>query len=306
MLVGDDRDAPAGQRQLDLGADQVRVPLVVRVDGDGGVAQHRLRAGGGDHDRVVTVAVADRDELAVVVVVVDLDVRQRRLAARAPVDDPLGAVDQALVEEVLEHRLDGLGEVLVHGEPLARPVDAVAEALHLAEDLAAVLGLPLPDALDELLAAQVVARKALAGQLALDDVLRRDARVVHARQPQHLVALHAPAAAHRVHQGVVERVAHVQRTGDVRRRQYDRERRLRRRGVGGEVPGRYPAVVHRCFLGGRVPGTRKVGGLLRSVSVTMDKSTNPSRRVTQGEGTPMAQPQQPQDPDDRRLETHPA
>ncbi len=57
----------AGQRQLDLGADQVRVPLVVGVDGDGGVAEHRLGAGGGDHDGSSPVAVADRDQLAVVV-----------------------------------------------------------------------------------------------------------------------------------------------------------------------------------------------------------------------------------------------
>ena len=42
-----------------------------------------------------------------------------------------------------------------------RPVDAVAEAAHLAEDLAAGLGLPLPDPLDERLAAQVVAGHAL-------------------------------------------------------------------------------------------------------------------------------------------------
>ena len=74
VLVGDDRDAPAGERQLDLGADQVLVALVVGVHGDGGVAEHRLGPGGGDHDRVVAVAVPDRDQLAVVVGVLDLDV----------------------------------------------------------------------------------------------------------------------------------------------------------------------------------------------------------------------------------------
>ena len=113
----------------------------------------------------------------------DLDVGQRGQAARAPVDDALGAVDQAVVVQPLEDGLDGAGQALVHGEALAAPVDAVAEPAHLAEDLAAGLGLPLPDPLDERLAAQVVPGHALLGELALDHVLGGDAGVVHAGQP---------------------------------------------------------------------------------------------------------------------------
>ncbi len=108
-----------GQRQLDLRADQVPVALVVGVHGDGGVAEHRLGPGGGDDDGVVAVAVADRDQLAVVVLVLDLDVGERGQAARAPVDDALGAVDQPVVVELLEDGLDGPGQALVHGEALA-------------------------------------------------------------------------------------------------------------------------------------------------------------------------------------------
>ena len=253
VLVGDDRDAPAGQRQLHGPADQVGVALVVGVHRDGGVAEHGLGPGGGDHDGVVTVAVADRDELAVVVAVLDLDVGQRGQAARAPVDDALGPVDQAVVEEPLEDRLDGPGQALVHREPLAGPVHAVAEAAHLAEDLAAGLGLPLPDPLDEGLAAQIVAAQALLGELALHHVLGGDAGVVHAGQPQGVVALHPAAPDQRVHQRVVERVADVQGTGDVRRRDDDGVRGGVRVRVRGEVTCLLPAFVARALhLGGRV------------------------------------------------------
>src|SRR5690606_25344146 len=55
VVVGDDGDAAAGERQLDLPADQVPVAVVLGVDGDGGVAQHRLGAGGGHDDGVVAV-----------------------------------------------------------------------------------------------------------------------------------------------------------------------------------------------------------------------------------------------------------
>ena len=233
VVVGDDRDAPAGQRQLD------------RLARPGGCSAGRPGAPPRRCRRAWSrpgwwrprssrrpSAVADRDQLAVVVAVVDLDVGQRGQAARAPVDDAFGPVDQAVVEEPLEDRLDGPGQALVHGEPLAGPVHAVAEAAHLAEDLAAGFGLPLPDPLDEGLAAQVVTAQALLGELALHHVLGRDPGVVHAGQPQGVVALHAAAPDQRVHQRVVERVADVQGTGDVRRRDDDAVRG----GVGGARP----------------------------------------------------------------------
>ena len=223
VRVGHDRDAAPCQRKLKIAADQVAVPGIVRVHGHRGVAEHGLHPGGGHHDRVRAVAVADGDKLAVIVGVIDLDVRKRGHAARAPVDDPLRPVDKAVVEKPLEDGLDCPRQPLVHGEPLARPVHAVAEPAHLAENLAAGGGLPLPDPLHELLPAQVVPAQALPGELALDHVLGGDARVVHAGQPQRGVPLHPAAPDQRVHQGVVERVADVQRAGDVGRRDDDGE-----------------------------------------------------------------------------------
>ena len=223
---------------------------------DGGVAEHGLGPGGGDHDGLVTVAtVADRGELALVVAVVDLDVGQRGQAARAPVDDAFGPVDQAVVVQLLEDRLHGAGQARVHREPLARPVHAVAQAAHLAQDLAARFGLPLPDPLDERLAAQVVAAQALLGQLALHHVLGGDAGVVHAGQPQRVVALHATAPDQRVHQRVVEGVADVQGAGDVRRGDHDAVRGRGGVRVRGEVTCLLPSFVTRALhLGGRVLG----------------------------------------------------
>ena len=125
VRVGHDRDAAAGQRQLDRlcrpGACTARRP--------GGRRRRCRRASSRPawwrrRCESCAVAVADRDELALVVGVVDLDVGQRGEAARAPVDDPLGAVDQPVVVQPLEDRLDGPGQPLVHGEPLARPVHA--------------------------------------------------------------------------------------------------------------------------------------------------------------------------------------
>ena len=122
----------------------------------------------------------------------------------------------------------------VHREVLARPVHRVADAAHLPGDGVAAVLLPLPDAGDEILAPDVVAALAFVLQLALDDDLGGDAGMVGARQPQGVEAAHAVVARQRVHDRVVEAVAHVQRAGDVGRRQLDAERRLGRSSVGAK------------------------------------------------------------------------
>ena len=82
--------------------------------------------------------------------------------------------------------------------------------------------LPLPHLGEEGLAAHRAAVGAvLGGELALDHHLGRDAGMVGARLPEHVLAAHALEAAEHVLQRVVERVPHMQRAGDVRRRDDD-------------------------------------------------------------------------------------
>ncbi len=228
--VGDDRDLALAQRQPHRLADVCRVAPVVGVDHHRGVAEHRLGAGGGHHQpaRVVGQRVGDMPQEAVLLLALDLEVGDGRHQHRVPVDEPFAAVDQAFLVQPHEGLGDDVRERLVHREVLARPVDAGAQAPHLVGDRRAALPLPGPDALDEGGAAEVVARAAFVLQLALDDDLGRDAGMVGAGQPQRVVAAHAVPARQRVHDRLVERMPHVQRAGDVGRRQLDRERGPRR------------------------------------------------------------------------------
>ena len=93
VLVGDDGDTATGQRKLNGGANQMLVARIAGTHRYRRVAQHGLGPRGGDHDGLRTVAVVDGNEPTIVVVVIHLDGGQRGAAARAPVDDPLGAVD---------------------------------------------------------------------------------------------------------------------------------------------------------------------------------------------------------------------
>ena len=260
VVVGDDRDAPAHQRQVDEGADQGGVTLVFRVHGDRAVTQHGFRTGGGDDQVVLAVGglvavgqrVAQVPEVALLVVVLHFQVGNGGVELGVPVDQALAAVDQAVLVQAHEGFLDRFGEAVVHGEALARPVHGGAQAADLAGDGAAGLVLPLPDLLEELLAAQVMTGDALRGQLALHHHLGGDAGVVGTRLPQGVAALHAAEADQRVHDGVVEAMAHVQAAGDVRRRDHD--------GVGlagalrGEVVVLLPGLVPGSFDGVRLVG----------------------------------------------------
>ena len=109
-------------------------------------------------------------------------------------------------------------------------------------------------------AAQLATVGALGRQRALDERVDRDRGVVHARQPQGVVALHAAAADQDVDQRVLEGVADVQAAGDVGRRDDDAERRLVRRVVGGEVARLDPPVVHARLYSARRPLGRELGG----------------------------------------------
>ena len=88
---------------------------------------------------------------------VTLDVGDGAAEGAGPVDEAVGAVDGAVVVHADEGLGDGAAHLGVHGEDGALPVDGAAEAAHLVVDGGAVLLLPLPDLLHELLAAVVVA-----------------------------------------------------------------------------------------------------------------------------------------------------
>jgi len=111
----------------------------------------------------------------------------------------------------------------VHRELFAAPVHRATEAAELAGDLAAAFCLPLPHLVDEVLAAVIGALVLLRLELAFDHHLRCDARMVGADDPQSILAAQPLVPDQNVLQRVVERVADVQRAGDVRRRVDDRE-----------------------------------------------------------------------------------
>ena len=148
--------------------------------------------------------------------------------------------------QAYEDFLNRFIEAVVHGEAFAAPVDAGAHAAQLASNVAAGLFLPLPHFIDKRIAAEVVAGFALfGGNFTLHQHLRGDTGVVGAYLPQGVVALHPLPARQGVHNGVLERVTHVQAAGHVGRWNHDRKG-LALAGRGETVVG-LPALVPAGF-----------------------------------------------------------
>ena len=119
---------------------------------------------------------------------------------------------------------------------------------------------PLPDAAFEFLATEILAADFLLGELALDDELRGNSSVIHARQPERAVAAHAVPADEHVDLRMLEHVADVDRAGDVGRGQGNRKHRAVGRIFGAEQflfePGLGPALFDflRLVSLGNFPG----------------------------------------------------
>jgi hypothetical protein len=110
-------------------------------------------------------------------------------------------------------------------------------------------------ALEEFLAPKVASMLLAFHELALDYHLGSDAGVIGAGLPEHVAAAHALEAREHVLQGVVERMAHMQRAGDVGRGNDDAV------GLGGAPLG--PAGAERArVLPHRVNPPFDGGGLV--------------------------------------------
>ena len=223
VVVGNDGDPPLGQWQQHFPADKVPIALVVGMHGDGRIAQHRLGPRGGDHQEVVAVEerISKPPDLPDFFRDQHFKVRNRRVQHRVPVDQPLAAVDQPFLVEPHEDLGDRLAEFRVHGEAVAGPVHRCAQPPDLPGDGVPGVFLPFPHPAHEGVPPQFPPRPAFGVQQPLHDHLRGDAGVVGSHLPERVVAAHPVIADQRIHDGVLEGVAHVHGTGHVGRRNDD-------------------------------------------------------------------------------------
>ena len=239
QLIENDGNGLVAERQEYLLAAQILVARVLGMHRHGFVAQHRFRAGGGDDDKAVRASqgIFEVPKMPLLLDHIDLLIGEGGLGGGVPIDHALAAIDQGFIVKLDEHFLNAERVLRVHGETLAGPIAGSAQHLELLDDDAAVLLLPLPHFLQELLAAEVVAgfHEAEFAQILLDNGLRGNAGVVRAGQPQHFAPLHAGQAGQDVLDGVVEDVPQGEHAGDVGGRNDNGVGRLARQRIGDKA-----------------------------------------------------------------------
>src|ERR1700722_16051908 len=203
-FVEHDRDLPIHQREEHLFIAQFVDALVGRINGDGSVTEHRFRTRGCDYQFQITAdnRINNVPQVALRFLVLHFEVGNGGLAARAPVHHVLAAINKTLFVEPYEGFAHRAREAGIESETRAGPIAAYAGALHLLDDLAAILFFPLPDAGFEFFTAQVVPRQIFLRQLPLHHDLRGDAGMIGTGDPQSYFSGHALPA----HLGIDDRV----------------------------------------------------------------------------------------------------
>jgi hypothetical protein len=165
------------------------------------------------------------------------------LAAGAPIDDVVTAVNQAFLIEADEHFPNRFGKAFIHGKPLPAPVTGGAQFLKLTDDCSPGLGLPLPDPFNELLPPQGVAVEAFGRELFLDHILSGNSRMVCPRKPEGFITLHPFESNQTILQGIVEGMSDVKHTGHVGGWDYNGVRRPGRMFIGPEITLFFPVRI---------------------------------------------------------------
>ncbi len=104
VFVCDDRHAALDEGQDDLFSDQFLIPFILRMYGNGAVAEHRFRACRRNHEMTVARCqrISQMPEMPRLLVVQHLEVGKNGVQDRIPVDEPIAAVDQPFVIKLNE------------------------------------------------------------------------------------------------------------------------------------------------------------------------------------------------------------
>ena len=154
ILVRHNRNLFVDQRKNNCLTHQVFIPLIIGMNRDGGIAEHRLGTRRRNLKRIVCPddRITDMPEMACLLLVFDLGIGERCLTLGAPVDNTFSPVDIALFIQIQKNSLNGLRTSLIECEALTLPVTGSAQLLQLLSDGSAVLRLPLPHFLQKCLA----------------------------------------------------------------------------------------------------------------------------------------------------------
>src|SRR5207248_6099355 len=106
-------------------SDETLIALVVWIYRDRRIAEHRLWPRGSDGDPAVAFfeRIANVVKLALLRLAQNFQIRKHRLIVRAPVNDPVAAIDHPVFVQPDERFAHRARKIFVHRERKSRPID---------------------------------------------------------------------------------------------------------------------------------------------------------------------------------------
>ncbi len=248
--IGDDGDLNARHRLSHHFANEFLIALIIGRNGDRSIPEHRFRPCRSNRDKAALIdkRIAEIPNERVSFFILDLIVRKGRLRDGIPIDEVIAAVNEARIEHFFKHGAHGTVALFIHRKGKARPIAGTADFLQLAQNLRFALLFPFPDVGEELLARKIFSPFAhRRHQVAFDDRLRGDPRMVSPGHPQRLKSRHPFPADKHVLQSIDEGMPHVKDSGDIRRRDRNAVGGLGRRVVRAKKPLFLPECVPLVF-----------------------------------------------------------
>ena len=249
VIIGNDGNFFIHKRQNHILADDIPVALIVRIDANAAVTEHRLRTGRSDDNlsRSVCQGITDMPQMTGLIHILNLRVGQCRYAMRTPVDNTASFINQPLFIQVDKHFTNRRRAALVHRKTGALPVTGSAELLLLLDNAVAVLALPVPDLFQKFFAAKIITRNAVLTQNLFNLDLRSNTGMIHAGNPQSGITLHPLETNQNVLKRRVHRMTHVKLTGNVGRGHYNGKRLFIRISFGVKVSAVVPELINPGF-----------------------------------------------------------
>ena len=228
---------------------QMLISFILGMNGNGSIAQHSFGSCGsqsqlfiGTNDGIIDVV-----EIACHIHMFHFRIGNGGLTFGTPVDDLFATVDIAFFIQTNKGFQNGVGTAFVHGEAHTVPVAGAAQLAKLFQDDAAVFFFPCPGPFQEAFPAHVFFCKAFGSHFLHDFQLCGDGCMVDAGHPQSIVASHSLPSDQDILHGVIQGMAHVQLTRDVRRGHYDAKRFLGFVNFCMEIFLFHPCVVESFF-----------------------------------------------------------
>ena len=244
---------------------QISISFVIRIDRYRRIAQHGLRTGGGEFQKLCPAGPAilihkrilDMPEVACLLLIHDFRIGDGGITYRTPVNNPAAFINPSFLVHLAEHLGNGLITALIHSKTLPVPVAGRTQLLQLADDPSAVLFFPLPGTFQEALASQIFLRDTFFLQFLDNADLRRDRSMVRTRLPERIVALHPFISDQYILHGIIQCMSHMKLACNIRRGNNDGKGFLRLIYFRMEVLLIQPFPVQSVFYALRVIGFRQ-------------------------------------------------